>query len=103
MQGNPILPELLWDKLHLPEPVPRNEKQFRVRVHCCWWNQARIKDNSRNTNRFDNSEIEFHENLYQGFKSLFKDRKNSYIINAEKSQDELLQEALNIIIGCLDE
>ncbi len=63
---------------------------------------SRIANNNRETNRFDDNDIEFHNTLRKGYLELFKDRANSYIIDASKSPDEIYQEVMNIIKGYIN-
>ncbi len=58
----------------------------------------RINQSNREVNRFDEETLEFHKQLNVGYQEVFKNRENSYIINANQTPEEITTEILTIIL-----
>ncbi len=60
--------------------------------------RKRILDNHRDTNRFDEEGIKFHEKIREGYLSLQKTNPDKYIlVDASKSTEEIAEYIFNII------
>lgn len=61
----------------------------------------RIAKNNRETNRFDANDLQFHLDLNTGYKKLFTNRENSYIIDATQSIEAITDQVYQIIMDYL--
>lgn len=62
----------------------------------------RIKDNNRETNRYDLASLEEQRKIRDLYKMKSMFYKNRYIIDADKSQDKIFNEVLKIIKGVIE-
>lgn len=59
----------------------------------------RISVNKRNTNRFDNKELEYHKRIFDAYNSYFSNKSNVYKIDASQSPKDVLEKCLDIILN----
>ncbi len=60
---------------------------------------ARIAcDENREINRFDDCDIEFHNDLYSCYNKLFLNRDNSHIINGEQKLEVVVDDIIKVIM-----
>ena len=62
----------------------------------------RIKDNNRETNRYDLASLEYQRKVRDLYKIKSTFYKNRYIIDADNSQDKIFNEVLQIIKGVIE-
>lgn len=62
----------------------------------------RIKDNNRETNRYDLASLEEQRKIRELYKMKSTFYKNRYIIDADKSQNKIFDEVLKIIKGVIE-
>ena len=62
----------------------------------------RIKDNNRETNRYDLASLEYQRKIRDLYKIKSTFYKNRYIIDADNSQDKIFNEVLQIIKGVIE-
>ncbi len=63
----------------------------------------RIINNERNTNRFDNESLEFHNKIREGYKKLLNQNKERYIlINSNQKKEVIVDEIVNKILNYED-